>query len=268
MVCGNYNKTYPVFFCCFFFSLSMQPFEHPLCTKDGIIFDLLWVYKSHTCQYLTKRDYIIWICIINVYTLKIIKINDLFFVPISGTLYHISRSMAKIQSQERYVMWNLYFGSVIREMFWLSSKTQIKGSWTVQLCSRSCDKWYCCQGVCLMVMAWWILQLFKRNFIIALESYDLTEKILYVLWLVSKDRRSLQTLHLYLHREAWLYLSTLGLFSCSSWQPLQAKELIKLNFHKNTEGKAAEKHIFFLFPLLHFFYIYLVFFNMVSSLIS
>lgn len=23
------------------FSLSMQPFEHPLCTKDGIIFDLL-----------------------------------------------------------------------------------------------------------------------------------------------------------------------------------------------------------------------------------
>ncbi|XP_020604396.1 peptidyl-prolyl cis-trans isomerase-like 2 [Orbicella faveolata] len=26
------------FHCC---SLSMQPFEHPLCTKDGIIFDLL-----------------------------------------------------------------------------------------------------------------------------------------------------------------------------------------------------------------------------------
>jgi len=23
------------------FSLSMQPFEHPLCTKDGIVFDLL-----------------------------------------------------------------------------------------------------------------------------------------------------------------------------------------------------------------------------------
>ena len=29
--------------CCFFpaFSLSLQPFEHPLCTKDGVIFDLL-----------------------------------------------------------------------------------------------------------------------------------------------------------------------------------------------------------------------------------
>ena len=23
------------------FSLSLQPFEHPLCTKDGVIFDLL-----------------------------------------------------------------------------------------------------------------------------------------------------------------------------------------------------------------------------------
>ena len=29
------------FFSCFIFSLSMQPFEHPLCTKDGVIFDLL-----------------------------------------------------------------------------------------------------------------------------------------------------------------------------------------------------------------------------------
>ena len=33
-----------ILFCVVFFpafSLSLQPFEHPLCTKDGVIFDLL-----------------------------------------------------------------------------------------------------------------------------------------------------------------------------------------------------------------------------------
>merc|ERR1712130_331164 len=31
------NKTYLPFYCC---ALSLQPFEHPYCTKDGYVFDL------------------------------------------------------------------------------------------------------------------------------------------------------------------------------------------------------------------------------------
>ena len=39
----------------------------------------------------------------------------------------------------------------------------------------------------------------------------------------------------------WLYTDHQYFFFFHySWQPLQAKELIKLNFHKNAEGKSME----------------------------